>query len=111
MNYQISDEGTSEEGDRRDDNINFDLQKICSRGDRGLNRDVWEVTTVGSKEVAGKVTGHIEVDYSDNVYESWRVMIVRVMFEPGEVHYCEDVFKALSLVKKRMSTSEIRENA
>lgn len=77
-------------------NSDYNVRKICRQGDHGLNQAAWEMT-----ELDGEVIGHIEADYSDNAFEKWRVMIVRLMFMSGEVHVCGDIPEALRLVREK----------
>ena len=78
-----------------DSNRDYNAKKICSPGDHNMNQAAWELS-----ELDGTVFGHIEVDYSDNDHESWRVMIVRLMFMTGEVHVCGDIAEALCMVRE-----------
>ena len=83
-----------------DSNGDYNVKKICSPGDHNMNQAAWELT-----ELDGKVIGHIEADYSDNAFEKWRVMIVRLMFMSGEVHVCGDIPEALRLVREKRDES------
>ena len=73
----------------------YNAKKIRSQGDHNMNQAAWELS-----ELDGTVFGHIEVDYSDNEYESWKVMIARLMYITGEVHVCANVSEALRLVRE-----------
>ena len=78
-----------------DCNGDYNAKKICSPGDHNMNQAAWELS-----ELDGTVFGHIEADYSDNEFEPWRVMIVRLMYMSGEVHVCGDIQEALRLVRE-----------
>ena len=78
-----------------DSNRDYNAKKICSPGDHNMNQAAWELS-----ELDGTVFGHIEADYSDNEFEPWRVMIVRLMFMTGEVHVCGDIPEALRMVRE-----------
>ena len=78
-----------------DSNRDYNAKKICSPGDHNMNQAAWELS-----ELDGTVFGHIEADYSDNEYEPWRVMIVRLMIMTGAVHVCGDIKEALSIVRE-----------
>lgn len=78
-----------------DSNRDYNAKKICSPGDHNMNQAAWELS-----ELDGTVFGHIEADYSDNEYEPWRVMIVRLMYMTGEVHVCGDIAEALRMVRE-----------
>ena len=80
-----------------DSNRDYNLKKICRPGDYNMNQAAWELSELDG---TGTVFGHIEVDYSDNEFEPWRVMIVRLMFMTGEVHVCEDISEALRMVRE-----------
>lgn len=79
-----------------DSNGDYNVKKICSPGDHNMNQSAWELS-----DLEGTVFGHIEADHSDSKYESWRVMIVRLMFMSGEVHVCGDIPEALRLVREK----------
>tara|TARA_Y100000034_G_scaffold126019_1_gene176607 strand:+ start:520 stop:816 length:297 start_codon:yes stop_codon:yes gene_type:complete len=78
-----------------DSNGDYNVKKTCSPGDYNMNQAAWELS-----DLEGTVFGHIEADFSDNEFEPWRVLIVRLMYMSGEVHVCGDIQEALRMVRE-----------